>query len=44
MDHKAIGQGESRTNLYREVTDRIILELEQGRLPWMRPWGKSKLL
>jgi antirestriction protein ArdC len=28
-----------RTNLYQEITDRIIAELEQGRLPWVQPWG-----
>ena len=27
-----------RTNLYREVTDRIIAELEAGRLPWVQLW------
>ncbi|HEX2581777.1 MAG TPA: zincin-like metallopeptidase domain-containing protein [Dongiaceae bacterium] len=42
MEHKAISSGESRANLYREVTDRIILELEQGRVPWVRPWGEVK--
>ena len=25
-------------SLYAEVTDRIISELEAGRLPWVRPW------
>jgi antirestriction protein ArdC len=25
--------------LYAEVTDRIIAELEAGRLPWVQPWG-----
>jgi antirestriction protein ArdC len=24
-------------SLYAEVTDRIIAELEAGRLPWVRP-------
>jgi antirestriction protein ArdC len=28
-----------RTSLYQEITDRIIAELEQGRLPWVQPWG-----
>ncbi|KEQ51831.1 ArdC family protein [Sphingobium chlorophenolicum] len=27
-------------NLYEQVTDRIISELEAGRLPWVQPWGK----
>jgi len=28
------------TNLYEQVTARIISELEGGRLPWVQPWGK----
>jgi antirestriction protein ArdC len=28
-----------RTGLYQEITDRIIAVLEQGRLPWVQPWG-----
>ncbi|MCW3835032.1 ArdC family protein [Sphingomonas canadensis] len=28
-----------RVSLYDEVTDRIIAELEAGRLPWVQPWG-----
>ncbi len=28
-----------RTNLYQEITDKIIAELEQGRVPWVQPWG-----
>jgi len=28
-----------RTNLYAEITDRIIAELEAGRVPWVQPWG-----
>ena len=28
-----------RRDLYQEVTDRIVSELEAGRLPWMQPWG-----
>ena len=30
----------SRASLYDEVTGRIIRELEAGRLPWVKPWGK----
>ena len=29
----------ARTNLYDEVTARIIAELEAGRFPWVQPWG-----
>ena len=30
-----------RANLYDEITNRIIAELEAGRLPWVQPWGSS---
>ncbi|MBY0510993.1 MAG: ssDNA-binding domain-containing protein [Rhodospirillaceae bacterium] len=30
-----------RGNLYQEVTDKIISELEQGRCPWVQPWGAA---
>ena len=31
-----------RTNLYAEITDRIIAELEAGRVPWVQPWGTQQ--
>ena len=31
-----------RTNLYEQITNRIIAELEAGRVPWVQPWGSSK--
>ena len=31
-----------KTNLYQEVTDRIVAELEHGRVPWVQPWGQAK--
>lgn len=31
---------ESRVSLYDEVTQKIIAELEAGRLPWVQPWNK----
>ena len=31
-----------KASLYQEVTDRIIGELEQGRVPWVQPWGQAK--
>ncbi len=31
-----------RGSLYQEVTDKIIAELEQGRFPWVQPWGRAK--
>ena len=33
---------EGKSSLYQEVTDRIIAELEQGRVPWVQPWGRAK--
>jgi antirestriction protein ArdC len=31
--------GGSRTGLYEEITNKIITELEAGRVPWVQPWG-----
>ncbi|HLG90343.1 MAG TPA: zincin-like metallopeptidase domain-containing protein [Alphaproteobacteria bacterium] len=31
-----------KASLYQEVTDKIIAELEQGRVPWVQPWGRAK--
>jgi antirestriction protein ArdC len=28
-----------RNSLYHEITDKIIAELEQGRVPWVQPWA-----
>jgi len=28
-------------DLYQEITDKIIAEMEQGRLPWVQPWNSS---
>jgi antirestriction protein ArdC len=28
-----------RVNLYREITDRIIAQLEAGCVPWVQPWS-----
>ncbi len=33
--------GSDRTNLYDEITGKIIAELEGGRVPWVQPWGTS---
>ncbi|MBN8803659.1 MAG: DUF1738 domain-containing protein [Sphingopyxis terrae] len=30
-----------RTNLHEQITNRIIAELEAGRVPWVQPWGAS---
>lgn len=33
--------GESRASLYDEITEKIITELEAGRVPWVQPWGTA---
>jgi antirestriction protein ArdC len=35
-------RGAGKPSLYQEMTDRIIRELEQGRVPWVQPWGSAK--
>jgi antirestriction protein ArdC len=37
--HARAGQG--RASLYDEITDKIIAELEAGRLPWVQPWATA---
>jgi antirestriction protein ArdC len=32
---------QSRTNLYGEITDKMIAKLEAGRIPWVQPWGTA---
>src|SRR5215831_3925670 len=33
--------GRDRTSLYQGITDKIIAELEAGRVPWVQPWGTA---
>jgi antirestriction protein ArdC len=33
--------GQDRANLYDEITDKIVAELEAGRVPWVQPWGTT---
>eukprot|EP01037_Dinobryon_pediforme_P001365 gene1365-1382_t len=35
------GREKDRRDLYQEITDKIIAELEAGRLPWVQHWGTS---
>ncbi|MBB4395117.1 ArdC family protein [Bradyrhizobium sp. ERR14] len=35
--------GKDRANLYTEITDKIIAELEAGRIPWVQPWGTAAI-
>ena len=39
--NRAARDGGDRTNLYDEITAKIINELERGRLPWVQPWGTA---
>ena len=29
-------------SLYQQITDKIIAELEQSRVPWVQPWSNVK--
>ena len=33
--------GQDRTGLYQDITDKIIAELEVGRVPWVQPWASA---
>jgi hypothetical protein len=35
---KQIGESQMAYDLYTQVTARILAELEQGVLPWVKPW------
>jgi antirestriction protein ArdC len=35
--------GDDRASLYTEITDKIIAELEAGRIPWVQPWGTAAI-
>lgn len=35
------GAKRDRTNLYSEITGKIIAELEAGRVPWVQPWATA---
>jgi antirestriction protein ArdC len=39
--HARARTGEGRASLYDEITDKIIAELEAGRVPWVQPWGTA---
>lgn len=42
MAHLYEGRVAGRTNLYEEITAKIIAELEAGRVPWVQPWSSAK--
>jgi antirestriction protein ArdC len=33
--------GSDRASVYDEITNKIIAELEAGRVPWVQPWGTA---
>src|SRR5580700_4349251 len=39
MSRSSARAGRDRPSLYQEISDKIIAELENGRLPWVQPWG-----
>jgi len=39
--HTRARPGQNRANLYDQITDKIIAELEAGRVPWVQPWGTA---
>ncbi|MGY4362982.1 antirestriction protein ArdC [Bradyrhizobium sp. i1.7.7] len=39
--HPRARTGEDRANLYDDITNKIIAELEAGRVPWVQPWGTA---
>ncbi|RWM40255.1 zincin-like metallopeptidase domain-containing protein [Mesorhizobium sp.] len=39
--HHRRGAAAGRASLYDEITDKILSELEAGRLPWVQPWGSA---
>ena len=39
--HRNARAGADRASLYDDITNRIIAELEAGRVPWAQPWGTA---
>lgn len=39
---RASGPASDRAHLYQQITDRIIADLEAGRVPSVQPWGTSR--
>lgn len=40
---RQVHAGSDRASLYTEITDKIIAELEAGRIPWVQPWGTAAI-
>ncbi len=42
MAHAPRGRAQGdRPNLYQQITERIITDLEAGRIPWVQPWTSA---
>ncbi len=39
--HRCARTADDRASLYDEITNKIIAELDAGRVPWVRPWGTA---
>ncbi len=39
--HHNAPSGADRASLYDDITNKIIAELEAGRVPWVQPWGTA---
>jgi antirestriction protein ArdC len=39
--HRNARAGADRASLYDDITNKIIAELEAGRVPWVQPWGTA---
>ena len=42
-DTTRVRAGNDRASLYTEITDKIVAELEAGRIPWVQPWGTAAI-
>lgn len=41
MGQKINKSEKPKPDLYRDITDKIVIEMEQGRFPWVQPWNAS---
>ena len=41
MPRRRSQSASSRSDLYEEITTRIISQLEEGRVPWVQPWSSD---
>ena len=41
--HTRARVGDDRASVYTEITNKIIVELEAGRVPWVQPWETTSI-